>query len=130
VKVVDANVLVFALVADGPIGNRARRALRASELAAPELLDLEVAETLRKLVSTRQVAQQRASAALADLVRSPVERFAHSKALSRCWELRHNVTMYDAAYVALAEALDAALVTTDRRLARSSGPRCDFELLG
>jgi predicted nucleic acid-binding protein len=74
--------------------------------------------------------QRRAALALADLVELPMRRAAHRPLLPRCWELRDTVTVYGAAYVALAELLDAPLVTADARLANAPGPRCRFELLG
>jgi predicted nucleic acid-binding protein len=73
---------------------------------------------------------RRAELALADLVDIPVQRAPHRPLLARCWELRANLTVYDAAYVALAEALDAVLLTGDARLVKAPGPRCRIELLG
>jgi predicted nucleic acid-binding protein len=67
---------------------------------------------------------------VADLEQVPLTRCPHVPLLHRCWELRHNLTTYDAAYVALAELLDAALLTADRRLARASGIRCEVETVG
>jgi predicted nucleic acid-binding protein len=73
---------------------------------------------------------KRATAAVLDLRALPIERVPHTALLERAWALRHNLTPYDAAYVALAEALGAPLLTADRRLARASGPRCAVELAG
>ena len=67
--------------------------------------------------------------AMGDLAALPMRRAPHVPLLARCWELRHNLTAYDAAYVALAEALDATLLTGDRRLARAAGPTCNIEVL-
>ena len=67
--------------------------------------------------------------AVADLASLPLRRARHVNLLSRCWELRENLTPYDAAYVALAEALDVTLVTADRRMAQAPGPRCTVEVL-
>lgn len=72
---------------------------------------------------------RRAELAIQDLLAMPLDRAAHQPLLARCWELRDNVTVYDAAYVALAEALGLPLVTADGRLARAPGPRCPIELL-
>ena len=72
---------------------------------------------------------RRAEFALTDLLDLPLERVAHRPLARRCWELRDNVTVYDAAYVAAAEALEASLLTSDRRLAAATGPRCPVELL-
>jgi len=73
--------------------------------------------------------ERRAAFAFADLADLPLRRAPHLPLLSRCWELRHNLTPYDAAYVALAEALDVALVTADRRLSRAAGVGCAVDLL-
>jgi len=75
------------------------------------------------------ISPDRATQAVADLTVHPIERYPHLALVPRIWELRHNVTPYDAAYVALAEALDGTLVTADGRLARAVGPRCAIELL-
>lgn len=127
--VVDASVLAVALGDDGPDGDRARVRLRGEDLAAPELLDLEVASVLRRQVSVGALDSRRAGLALADLVAIPVRRAPHHPLLSRCWELRENLAIYDAAYVALAEALQVDLLTGDNRLARAPGPRCNIEVL-
>lgn len=127
--VVDASVLTVALVDDGVDGDRARSRLRGERLAAPELVDLEVLSVLRGLVRSGQVLPRRASLAIDDLRAMPIERVPHRRLLERCWELRDNITPYDAAYVALAEALEVPLVTGDARLARSTGPRCRIEVL-
>jgi len=129
VIVVDASALVVALVDSGADGEHARRKLSAESLAAPELIDLEVASVLRRLVSQDRLHEDRAEDALIDLMELPLIRSPHAHLLKRCWELRHNVSIYDAAYVALAEALSAPLVTGDARLSRASGPRCSIELL-
>ena len=72
---------------------------------------------------------RRAGLALADLAALPLRRAAHRPLLARCWELRDNLTIYDASYVALAEVIDATLLTGDGRLARATGPRCHIEVL-
>ncbi|MDP9435825.1 MAG: type II toxin-antitoxin system VapC family toxin [Actinomycetota bacterium] len=127
--VVDASVLVPGLVDDGRDGDAARVRLRGEVLAAPELVDLEVASVLRRLVLAGSLPLRHADLALADLVELPLQRAAHRSLLARCWQLRSNVTVYDAAYIALAEALGALLVTADARLAAAPGLRCDVELL-
>jgi predicted nucleic acid-binding protein len=128
VLVVDASVLVVALADDGPDGDQARARLRDEDLAAPELLDLEVASVLRRQVQTGAVNLRRAGLALVDLAAMPLVRAPHQALLDRCWQLRDNLTMYDAAYVALAEALNADLITGDSRLAKAAGTRCRIEL--
>jgi predicted nucleic acid-binding protein len=129
VLVVDASVLVLALGDDGADGDVARARLRGEELAAPELLDLEVTSVLRKQRSLGALDDRRARLALSDLGALPLQRAPHLPLLSRCWELRENLTVYDAAYVALAELLQVDLLTADRRLAAAPGPRCGIEVL-
>ncbi len=128
--VVDASVLAVALLDDGTDGHRARARLRGEQLAAPSLIDLEVTSVWRGLVRGGHLDPERASLALDDLSALPLDRADHAPLLGRCWELRDNLTVYDAAYVALAEALETTLVTGDRRLARATGPRCTIEVLG
>jgi predicted nucleic acid-binding protein len=130
VLVVDASVVAAALADDARDGDRARARLRGEQLAAPELVDLEVASVLRRQLRAASVDVRRAELALTDLNAMPIQRAPHRPLLPRCWQLRDNLTMYDAAYVALAEALDADLLTADRRLAKAPGPRCRIELLG
>ena len=98
-------------------------------MAAPELLDVEVVSVIRRLASIGHVTPVRADQATLDLAALPVDRASHRRLIARCWELRDNLTPYDATYVALAEALDATLVTGDERLARAAGPACSFEVL-
>jgi predicted nucleic acid-binding protein len=129
VIVVDASVLATALGDDGPDGDRARARLRGERLSAPELVDLEVASVLRRQVQGGEVDIRRAALALADLAALPLRRAPHRPLLARCWELRDNLTVYDASYVALAEALEVTLLTGDGRLARAPGPRCRVEIL-
>ena len=127
--VVDASVLAVALADDGPDGDTARARLRGETLAAPELVDLEVASVLRRQNRVGMLDNRRAELAMTDLAALPMHRAAHLALLPRCWELRDNLTTYDAAYAALAEALDATLLTGDRRLAHAAGPTCTIELL-
>lgn len=126
--VVDASVIVVALTNDIDEGRRIRRRLVDHVLVAPELLDLEVASVIRRFEAGGQLTEQRASQAFDDLSDLAVDRVPHLPLLARCWELRHNVTMYDAAYVAVAERLGVTLVTADARLARAPGTSCDIEL--
>ena len=101
----------------------------AVSLHAPHLLSVEVTQVLRRLVRREQLSAARATEAVVDLGDLDIERYEHEPLLVRMWELRPNLTAYDAAYVALAELLDAPLLTTDVRLARSPGARCTFEVL-
>ena len=127
--VVDASVLGPALVDDTPAGDSARARLRGHALVAPELIDLEVVSVLRRQLLAGVLDARRAELALADLLELPLRRVSHLRLLSRCWQLRHNLTVYDAAYVALAEVLGLVLVTGDARLSTSPGLRCDIDLL-
>ncbi|MEA4944883.1 MAG: type II toxin-antitoxin system VapC family toxin [Propionicimonas sp.] len=127
--VVDASVLAVALMDDGQDGDAARGRLRGEDLAAPSLIDLEVASVWRGLARGGHLDAKRARLALDDLRVLPVQRVQHDLLLERCWELRENLTIYDAAYVALAEALEAPLLTGDGRLARAGGPHCTIEVL-
>lgn len=127
--VVDASVLVTALADDGPDGERARSRLGGERLAAPHVIDLEVVSAWRRLAAAGHIAPRRATLAMADLQSLRLERISHRPLLARCWELRGNLSVYDAAYVALAELLDAALLTADVRLSKAAGPRCPIEVL-
>ncbi len=127
--VVDASVIVTGLADDGPDGDLVRRRLRSEQLVAPELIDLEVVSAWRRLVSVGDIDERRATLALGDLRSLRIDRSPHGPLLERCWELRHNLTVYDAAYVALAELMDLDLLTGDRRLAEAPGIRCAVELL-
>jgi len=129
VIVVDASVLAPALADDGDDGDCARDRLRGERLCAPSLVDLEVASVLRRAATASQLDERRAAQALADLMLLPLRRVGHVSLLDRIWELRHNVSVYDGAYVALAELASATLVTADARLSRAPGIRCDIETL-
>ena len=126
---VDASVVAVALADDGPDGDQARARLRGERLTAPELVDLEVTSVWRRQVRDGAMDARRAALALADLTALPLRRAPHRALLARCWELRDNLTVYDAAYVALAEALEVTLLTGDGRLARATGPRCHIAVL-
>lgn len=127
--VVDASVLAPALADDGPSGDAARARLRGCSLAAPALIDLEVLSVLRRQLAAGALDTRRAGLAAADLSDLPLDRAPHAPLIGRCWELWHNLTPYDAAYVALAELLEAELLTADARLAASPGTRCSIALL-
>ncbi len=126
--VVDASVIVTGLGDDGDDGDRVRARLRGERLAAPHLIDLEVASAWRRLVAAGNLDERRAGLALTDLKSLRLERAAHRPLLDRCWELRDNLTPYDAAYVALAELVEATLLTADARLAAAPGIRCRTEV--
>ena len=127
--VVDASALAPALADDGPDGDTARTRLRGESLVAPELIDLETTSVIRRQLQAGHLDARRAELALTDLIELPLRRAAHRPLLARCWELRQNVTVYDAAYVALAELLDVVLLTADARLAKAPGLDCQLDLL-
>lgn len=127
--VVDASILVTALADDGPDGERHRNRLAGEQLAAPHVIDLEVISAWRRLAGRGLLDERRVAFARADLASLPLRRVAHSPLMERCWELRSNMTVYDAAYVSLAEALDTRLLTADAKLAATPGPTCAIELL-
>lgn len=127
--VVDASVVVTGLADDGPDGDRVRARLHGERLVAPEVIDLEVVSAWRRLLAAGALDERRVALALADLDGLPLERAAHRPLIARCWELRGNLTVYDAAYVALAEVLGVGLLTGDARLAAAPGIRCEVEVL-
>ncbi|MEK7407338.1 MAG: type II toxin-antitoxin system VapC family toxin [Acidobacteriota bacterium] len=127
--VLDASAAVELLLRT-PHAVRTRERLQSGETPhAPHLLDIEVAQALRRLSRTGGLSPERAAEALADLAQIPVRRHPHTRLLVRIWELRHNLTAYDAAYVALAEELGASLLTCDKALASSSGHSASVELV-
>lgn len=118
--VIDASAAVLGLLNDG----EARATLREASMVCPHLADSEVAHALRAMVLRDEVSIADASRAIDTWGRLGVERVGVRGLLGRIWELRDNVSAYDATYVAVAEALKAPLVTADGRLARAPGPRC------
>jgi len=128
--VLDASVVVDALVTVGKAGERSRAELRTlAELQVPAIFTAEVTSALRGLVHAQALSPVRAVTALRQVlsirtIQYPFEPFAR-----RTWELRENVTVYDAWYIALAEWLDTELVTADKRLANAAGPRCPVRYL-
>ena len=98
-------------------------------LHAPHLIDMEVTQVLRRYAASGRVEPARCRDALDSLLDLPLDRYPHGVLLPRVWQLRHNLTAYDAVYVALAEALDATLLTRDRRLAAAPGHRARIELV-
>jgi predicted nucleic acid-binding protein len=127
--VLDASLLAVVLGDDAEPGTRLRDHLWADDdVFAPELIDLEVAAYARRLVRLGQMMPDRAMQLLVDLAVMPLRRVSHVPFLSRIWELRHNVSAYDASYIALAEVMQAPLLTTDARLARAPGIRCEVQV--
>jgi predicted nucleic acid-binding protein len=126
--VADTSVVLPALADGGAAGDAARAALEVTPdvLLAPALLDTEVAQALRGRVRGGKMGAGSAAGALADLASLPIQRCDAVPLLARIWELRDNLTAYDATYVALAELLGAVLITADSRIVKSSRPRCEF----
>jgi len=124
--VIDAGVVVAALVDGGPTGDWAVRQLMAGSLAAPHLMPVEVANILRRACLAGDITDDVAALAHEDLQHLAVELVPYHPFAERVWELRGAVTAYDAWYVALAEALGAPMATLDARLTRATGPRCAF----
>lgn len=126
--VTGASMVVSALVDSDADGRWAEELLTSDSLAAPHLLTAEAANILRRSVLVGAVSAEQAALAHADLLDLRVELFPYAPFSARIWDLRDNVTCYDAWYVALAEALGAPLATLDVRLAKAPGPRCRFLL--
>ncbi|GAB4127492.1 MAG: PIN domain-containing protein [Acidobacteriota bacterium] len=126
--VVDASVVVAALVDGGTLGRWAESILTGHNLAAPHIMPVEVANILRRAELAGDISMETASLAHADLLELSVNLFPYDPFGTRVWELRLNLTANDAWYVALAEALEVNLATLDSRLARTRGPRCRFVL--
>ena len=123
--VVDASAvteLLLGRAAGGTVAEELRN--HEFDLHAPHLLDVEVLSALRRLVAAGHASAERAAEAIADLLALPLDRHGHDVLVPRIWELRENLTAYDATYVALAEAVadeGASLITADARLARATG---------
>jgi predicted nucleic acid-binding protein len=128
--VVDASAVLEALLRTPAARAVEKRLFESSQtLHAPHLLDVEVAQVVRRYAANREIDEERGRMALADLADLPLRRYPHDFLLSRVWDLRSNFTAYDAMYVALAEVLDATLVTRDRRLAASPGHHARIEVV-
>jgi predicted nucleic acid-binding protein len=123
--VVDASVVVAALVDAGPVGTWAESVLTSGPLAAPHVMVVEAANILRRSALAGDISADVASLAHGDLVSVRAALFPYAPFASRVWDLRANLTAYDAWYVAVAESLGARLATLDLRLSRAPGVRCD-----
>ena len=128
--VIDASVLANVLGDDGPDGAVARDAIRGEQVAAPDLVDVETVSVLRRRWLAGDLTLPRFRRALEDLTDLPIARHPVLPLMPRAFELRTNVTPYDAAYIGLAEVLGCPLLTGDKRLAAAPGPRCAVRLLG
>ena len=127
--VVDASAVLEVLLQTPAAPRLSRRLFAPGEtLHAPHLIDIEVAQVVRRYERSGALTPMRGAEALADLADLPLHRYAHSVLLPRIWQLRHNLTAYDAAYLALAEALHAPLLTRDHALA-SAGGKVKVEVL-
>lgn len=128
--VVDASAVLEALLRT-PAAKAVEKWLfdPRQTLHAPHLLDIEVAQVIRRYSANGEIDSERGRASLADLADFPLHRYPHDFLLPRIWDLRNNLTAYDAAYVALAEALDAPLLTRDRRLAAAAAHHARVELV-
>lgn len=128
--VVDASVVVAALVDDGEVGRWAEALLTRTDLTAPHLMAFEAANVLRRSVLRGYISSEAAQLAHADLRDLVVDFVGYEVLAARAWALRDAVTLYDAAYVALAEMSEASLLTLDLRLTRAPGVRCPFLVPG
>jgi predicted nucleic acid-binding protein len=126
--VVDASLVVSALVDTGSAGTWAESLLAAGGLSAPHLMPVEAASVLRRAAAAGDITADVASMAHADLLDLRVELFPYAPFAPRVWNLRGSLTTYDAWYVALAESLGAKVATLDLKLARAEGPCCRFEV--
>jgi predicted nucleic acid-binding protein len=124
--VIDASVVAAALIDSTSTGTWSRDRLADEDLAAPHLMPAEAANVLRRAELRGDVSPDLASMAYTDLPAISVELFSFEPFAARVWQLRANITPYDAWYVALAETLEASLVTLDHRLAGANGPTCRF----
>ncbi len=126
--VVDASVLVAAVVDTGLEGRWAERLVASEALAAPGFVQVEATNILRRLELAGKIDSPEATAAQRDLMQLDLDLFPFQPFSERIWKLRSNLTSYDAWYVALAELLGTPLATLDRKLSRASGPVCRFLL--
>ena len=124
--VVDSSVLIAALIDSSPRGTWAEDVLASGELYAPELACAEAMNVLRRLERAEQITTMEANAAQDDLMELNLQLLSFEPFAERIWDLRHNVTSYDAWYVAVAEALKAPLATLDEHLCKAKGPTCRF----
>ena len=124
--VIDSSVVVAALVDSGPHGDWAEEVLASGLLQAPELVRAEATNIFRRLERAKLITTPEANAAQDDLMQLDIELFTFEPFASRIWQLRHNVTSYDAWYVAIAEVFELPLATVDESLSKSNGVTCKF----
>lgn len=126
--VADSSFLVALLLEPGPAGTWAVGQIAAADLAAPELVLFETANVARRLEATKRIGRGEAEQAHADLLALPIALWPYAVLADRAWELRRNLTSYDASYVALAELLEAPLLTLDRKIGKVRGLRCEVRV--
>ena len=123
---IDANAVVALLVDESDLGATSRRQYVSHDFAAPHLLHFEVSNTMRKLCQLQELSPRLAEQALRDLELMRITMIPFTDIGQRMWELRDNLSAYDASYVAVAELLEVELLTFDGRIRRAPGPRCNF----
>jgi predicted nucleic acid-binding protein len=128
VLVVDTSAILDAIAASAPAAGLVARLSDDGDLHAPHLIDVEILHALRGLTMRGEITNDRATDARADFAETALVRYPHEPLSDRMWELRHNVSPYDAAFVALAETLAAPLITCDARLAAAAGHNARIEL--
>lgn len=128
--VADASAIIEALLRT-PAGTRCADRLFADSqiVCAPHLMDIEVTQVIRRYVLRAEIDEERGRQAIDDLIDLPITRYSHEPFLRRVWELRNNLSAYDAVYLALSEALDAPLLTRDARIAKAHGHAAVVELI-
>ncbi len=122
--VCDASAIVALLLDSGPDGRWVTSELSDAELLAPSLITFEAANTMRRHELASLVSADQAAQAHVDLLDLTIEQWPYELLAKRAWELRHNLSIYDGSYVALAELTNTALITLDKRIAGAPGPRC------
>jgi predicted nucleic acid-binding protein len=122
--VCDASAVAALLLDSGPDGQWVTHAVESSEIAAPALVTYETANVIRKHELAGQISPDQSAQAHADLLDLAIELWPYNLLAARAWELRLNLSIYDATYVALAEITDLTLITLDKRLAKAPGPKC------
>jgi len=126
--VIDTSAILDAIAAYTPAPGLTERLSQDGDLHAPHLIDIEILHALRGMRIREEITADRATDARTDFAETALLRYPHEPLSDRIWELRHNLSAYDAAFIALAETLDAPLITCDRRLASSSGHTAHIEL--
>jgi predicted nucleic acid-binding protein len=130
VLVVDTSAVLEALVAVDPAPGLTERLADDGDLHGPHLIDTELLAALRRMTISDQISNERAEDTRSDFAELALVRYRHEPLSDRVWELRHNVTAYDATFIALAETLSAPLITCDARLASAPGHSAQIELFG